>query len=69
MLPIFMPIDAENVISLGDELMERYPGTFSDEFNENKQRVEQLTELQSRHVRNRIAGYITRNCSRTEGEV
>lgn len=56
-----MPIDPEDVISLGDELMERYPDAFTDEFTENRQRVEQLTELQSRHVRNRIAGYITRN--------
>jgi len=63
-----MPIDAENVISLGDELMERYPGTFSAEFSENKQRVEQLTALQSRHVRNRIAGYITRNCSAADAD-
>jgi len=58
-----MPIDPEDIISLGDELMERYPSTFTSEFNENKQRVEQLTDLQSRHVRNRLAGYITRNCS------
>lgn len=56
-----MPIDPEDVISLGDELMERYPDAFTDEFSENRQRVERLTELQSRHVRNRIAGYITRN--------
>lgn len=61
-----MPIDPEDVISLGDELMERYPDAFSDEFNENKQRVERLTELQSRHVRNRIAGYITRNAPGSE---
>lgn len=60
-----MPIDPEDVISLGDELMERYPDTFTDEFTENRQRVEQLTELQSRHVRNRITGYITRNAGTT----
>lgn len=62
-----MPIEPEDVISLGDELLERYPGTFTADFNENKQRVERLTELQSRHVRNRLAGYITRNCSDGEG--
>ena len=56
-----MPIDPEDIVDLGDDLMERYPGTFSGEFQENKKRVEQLTELQSRHVRNRLAGYITRN--------
>lgn len=56
-----MSIEPEDIISLGDELMERYPRTFTSEFNENKQRVEQLTELESKHVRNRLAGYITRN--------
>ena len=56
-----MSIEPRDIISLGDELMERYPGTFTDEFTTNKQRVEQLTQLESKHVRNRLAGYITRN--------
>lgn len=64
-----MPVDAEDVIALGDDLMRRYPGTFSSQFNENKHRVDRLTELQSRHVRNRVAGYITRNCSSEDSTV
>ena len=55
-----MTVDSEDVIGLGDELLERYPDAFSGEFERNKRKVEQLTQLQSRHVRNRVAGYITR---------
>lgn len=64
-----MPIDPEDVIDLGDNLMDRYPGTFTAEFQENKKRVERLTELQSRHVRNRIAGYITRNIAESSEHI
>lgn len=64
-----MPIDPEDVIDLGDDLMERYPGTFTGEFQANKKRVERLTELQSRHVRNRLAGYITRNSAESNERV
>ena len=55
-----MTVDSDDVISIGDDLLERYPDAFSEDFEENKRRIEQLTELRSRHVRNRVAGYITR---------
>lgn len=61
-----MSIDPDDIIRLGDDLMDRYPQTFTARFDENKRRVEQLTELQSRHVRNRLAGYITRNHPETD---
>lgn len=44
---------------LGDELLERYPDRFSDDFQHNKQVVAQLVEGLSKRVRNRVAGYIT----------
>jgi small subunit ribosomal protein S17e len=55
-----MPVDPEDVTSIGDSLLERYPDAFSDDFEENKRTVERLTELRSHHVRNRVAGYVTR---------
>lgn len=58
-----MSIDADDIISLGNELLGRYPGTFTENFTENRRRVERVTDLQSRRVQNRVAGYITRNCS------
>jgi small subunit ribosomal protein S17e len=55
-----MTVDPEDVISIGDDLLERYPDMFSADFERNKRHVEDFTELRSRHVRNRVAGYITR---------
>jgi len=45
-------------------LMERYPDAFSEDFEQNKELVEQLTNVESKSVRNRIAGYVTRKRSR-----
>ncbi|WP_425600941.1 30S ribosomal protein S17e [Haloterrigena alkaliphila] len=47
-------------MSIGDSLVEQHPSTFTDDFEENKVRVEQLTSVEAKRVRNRIAGYITR---------
>lgn len=50
--------------SLGDKLMEIYPDKFTDNFQHNKIAVSQLTEIPSKTVRNRVAGYITRMVKR-----
>jgi len=41
------------------DLVERYPKAFSDDFEHNKLMVSKLTNVSSRTMRNRIAGYIT----------
>ena len=41
-------------------LMNRYPDAFGDDFEHNKEVVTELTNVDSKGVRNRIAGYITR---------
>lgn len=64
-----MTVDPEDVISIGDDLLERYPDAFSADFEQNKHNVEEFTELRSRHVRNRVAGYITRQSPAKETEV
>ena len=55
-----MAVDAEDVISIGEALLERRPGAFSSDFERNRRKVEQFTELRSRHVCNRVTGYVTR---------
>ncbi|MDS0477289.1 30S ribosomal protein S17e [Natrinema sp. 1APR25-10V2] len=55
-----MPSNASDIISIGNTLIEQHPNTFTDDFEENKIRVEQLTSVEAKRVRNRIAGYITR---------
>lgn len=41
------------------ELVERYPTVFSSSFEENKNELQKYAIIQSKLVRNRIAGYIT----------
>jgi small subunit ribosomal protein S17e len=53
-------LNAEEIINIGDTLIQRYPDRFTDSFEANKHRVSNLTDVESRRVRNRIAGYITR---------
>lgn len=45
---------------MGKELMARFPGKFSTNFDENKRTVSALTEGATVRVRNQVAGYITR---------
>lgn len=55
-----MTADSQDIISVGDRLLEQHPESFSTKFETNKQIVKQLTDVGSLRLRNRIAGYITR---------
>lgn len=55
-----MPVDPNDVIDIGDRLLGRHPDSFTDDFETNKEQVEQFTDVRSKNVRNRIAGYVTR---------
>ena len=55
-----MAIKPAYVKKTGTILMERYPDAFGHDFEHNKDVVEELTDIESKGVRNRIAGYITR---------
>ena len=44
--------------SLAKQLLKEVP-YFTDDFDENKKLVEEYTNVESKGVRNRIAGYIT----------
>jgi len=41
-------------------LIKKYPEKFTENFDENKKAIEELAEIQSKKLRNVIAGYITR---------
>ncbi|MEF8782149.1 MAG: 30S ribosomal protein S17e [Haloarculaceae archaeon] len=58
-----MTVDPDDVMNIGNDLVDRHPDAFSGNFEENKRQIERLAEVRSRHVRNRVAGYITRQCS------
>jgi small subunit ribosomal protein S17e len=63
-----MAIKPKYVKQLGTVLLERYPEAFNADFETNKENVTQLTNVESKGVRNRIAGYITRKKSNTAAE-
>jgi small subunit ribosomal protein S17e len=58
-----MAIKPKYVKQLGGILLERYPEAFNTDFETNKESVAKLTNVESKGVRNRIAGYITRKKS------
>lgn len=55
-----MAIKPKYIKQLANRLLETYPNAFNTDFETNKDSVEQLTNVESKGVRNRIAGYITR---------
>ncbi|MFB6234621.1 MAG: 30S ribosomal protein S17e [Halopenitus sp.] len=54
-----MAIKPKYIKQLGNALLERYPDAFNTDFETNKESVEKLTTVESKGVRNRIAGYVT----------
>ncbi|MFB6242735.1 MAG: 30S ribosomal protein S17e [Halobaculum sp.] len=60
-----MAIKPKYVKQTATVLLERYPESFNTDFETNKESVEKLTNVESKSVRNRIAGYITRRKSAT----
>ncbi|MFB6110098.1 MAG: 30S ribosomal protein S17e [Halodesulfurarchaeum sp.] len=55
-----MGIKPDRIIELGDSLLGQHHNTFGEDFEANKELVQQLTDVESQKVRNRVAGYITR---------
>lgn len=56
-----MPIKPAYIKKIGRQLMEEYPDVFTEDFEANKEAVTELTNIESKTVRNRVAGYITRH--------
>lgn len=46
-----------------DTLIRQYPDEFGTDFEVNKGKVEMLAEVQTKEVRNHVAGYVTRKMS------
>ena len=53
-------VRTEKVKRIAHELVKRYPGKFTSDFEENKKIVMSLANIPSSKLRNRIVGYITR---------
>jgi len=55
-----MGIKPSYIKSLGTELLAKQRDYFSSSFDENKQQLGKSAVIESKRVRNRVAGYITR---------
>jgi small subunit ribosomal protein S17e len=44
--------------NISKELINKYPDVFSQDFDENKKLLDKYLEIDSKHLRNRISGYI-----------
>lgn len=55
-----MPVRPDYIKKIGNLLLERYPRAFNRDFEQNKDKVTELTNIESKDVRNRVAGFITR---------
>lgn len=44
--------------NISKELINTYPDVFSTDFDENKKLLDKYLEVDSKHLRNRISGYI-----------
>ena len=42
------------------DLLRAYEGSFSPDFEQNKLKVSEYTDIKNKNIRNRVAGYITR---------
>jgi small subunit ribosomal protein S17e len=53
-------VRTETVKRVSRELLRRFPDRFTGDFEADKAAVNQLVSTQSKRLRNRIAGYVTR---------
>jgi small subunit ribosomal protein S17e len=55
-----MGIKPSYIKNLGEELIVKHREKFSGDFDENKHAVSEVAIIESKYVRNRVAGYISR---------
>jgi small subunit ribosomal protein S17e len=62
-----MGVRTEQVKRIARELREKYPSKFTTDFENNKPFVNEYTNISSKKLRNRIAGYTARLASISYG--
>lgn len=51
----------DRIRRISTELMQRYPNEFGPDFAKNKEALTKLTVVQSKMLRNQVAGYISKS--------
>jgi small subunit ribosomal protein S17e len=52
-------IRQDHIKKIANSLLEKHKSDFTSDFEHNKKQMEEFIEVNSKQVRNRIAGYIT----------
>ncbi|MCS3924802.1 30S ribosomal protein S17e [Methanosalsum natronophilum] len=47
-------------------LIEKHGDVFTNDFDENKHLVTKYTSIESKNIRNKVAGYVTRKVARSQ---
>ena len=58
----------KNIKNITFRLLDKYEGVFTGDFDENKHLVTKYTDIQSKVIRNRVAGYVTRKITHVQPE-
>lgn len=53
-----MPVKTDSVKDIGKEIFRQYQHGVTTEFSKNKDLVNELTNIESKGVRNEVAGYL-----------
>jgi len=59
-------VKTSQIKRLANQLLERYSDRFSKDFNKNKETLGELMNIESKKVRNILAGYITHTMKKLE---
>ncbi|MCW4033024.1 MAG: 30S ribosomal protein S17e [Candidatus Bathyarchaeota archaeon] len=58
----------ETIKKFARSIIEKYPNKFSRDYENNKKLLEEVADIQSKKLKNKIAGYVTTLISRTPSE-
>lgn len=58
LISINMPVKTDSIKDVGKEIFRKYNHGVSTDFNQNKELVNKVTNIQSKGVRNQVAGYL-----------
>ncbi len=61
-------IKTQQIKSKGEQVFEIYGKEYSEEFDKNKKLVEKHTSVQSKKLRNVLAGFLTRKAKKAKNE-
>jgi small subunit ribosomal protein S17e len=59
-------IRSTHIKNIAIALVKAYPNEFTGDYQHNKKKIEELTDVKGKKMRNRVAGYVTRFKARYE---